>query len=80
MGFEAYKVKIGHTDIYADLETVNALRGVVGDARLAVDYNRLRHPAEAPPVDRGAEAEASSAGTGRVTGRPADGTVRGEAD
>jgi hypothetical protein len=45
-----------------------------------VDYKRLRHPAEAPPVDRGAEAEASSAGTGRVTGRAADGTVRGEPD
>ncbi len=37
MGFDAYKVKIGH----ADLETIGALRGVIGEgAKLAVDYNQ----------------------------------------
>jgi mandelate racemase len=40
MGFEAYKVKIGHGDVKADLQTINALRDVIGDARLAVDYNQ----------------------------------------
>ena len=40
MGFDAYKVKIGHGDIGADLEAINALRGVIGDASLAVDYNQ----------------------------------------
>ncbi len=40
-GFDAYKVKIGHGDIRADLDAINALRGVIGDdARLAVDYNQ----------------------------------------
>src|SRR5215207_9523926 len=40
LGFDAFKVKIGHGDVAADLEAINALRGVVGDARLAVDYNQ----------------------------------------
>src|SRR5215212_4820451 len=40
MGFEAYKVKIGHGDVKSDLQTINALRDVIGDARLAVDYNQ----------------------------------------
>jgi mandelate racemase len=41
MGFDAYKVKIGHGDVRADLETIGALRGVIGeDAKLAVDYNQ----------------------------------------
>jgi mandelate racemase len=40
MGFDAYKVKIGHSDIGADLEVINDLRGVIGDAQLAVDYNQ----------------------------------------
>jgi mandelate racemase len=40
MGFDAYKVKIGHGDIAADLEAVNALRGVVGESKIAVDYNQ----------------------------------------
>jgi mandelate racemase len=40
MGFDAYKVKLGRGDIKADLETINALRGVIGEAKLAVDYNQ----------------------------------------
>jgi mandelate racemase len=41
MGFEAYKVKVGHGDVRSDLEAVNAVRGVIGeDALLAVDYNQ----------------------------------------
>ena len=39
MGFDAYKVKVGHGDVRSDLETVNAVRSVIGeDALLAVDY------------------------------------------
>jgi mandelate racemase len=41
MGFDAYKVKIGHGGIGADLEAIGAVRGVIGeDALLAVDYNQ----------------------------------------
>jgi mandelate racemase len=40
LGFQSYKVKIGHGDVGADLEVINALRAVIGDARLAVDYNQ----------------------------------------
>ena len=40
LGFEAYKVKIGYGDVRTDLEVINALRSVIGDARLAVDYNQ----------------------------------------
>jgi mandelate racemase len=41
MGFDAYKVKVGHGDVRSDLEAVNAVRGVIGeDALLAVDYNQ----------------------------------------
>jgi mandelate racemase len=41
MGFDAYKVKVGHGNVQADLEAVNAVRGVVGEeALLAVDYNQ----------------------------------------
>ena len=41
MGFDAYKVKIGHGGIGADLEAIGALRGVIGEgAKLAVDYNQ----------------------------------------
>lgn len=40
LGFDAYKVKIGHGDVKADLEAINGLRKVIGDARLAVDYNQ----------------------------------------
>ena len=41
LGFDAYKVKIGHGDVRADLEAIFALRGVIGDdAKLAVDYNQ----------------------------------------
>ena len=40
MGFDAYKVKIGHGDIKADLQTINTLRNVIGEAKLAVDYNQ----------------------------------------
>ena len=40
LGFDAYKVKVGHGGIKEDLEAINALRSVVGDARLAVDYNQ----------------------------------------
>jgi mandelate racemase len=40
-GFDAYKVKIGQGDVGADLGTIEALRGVIGDdAKLAVDYNQ----------------------------------------
>ena len=41
MGFDAYKVKVGLGDVQADLEAVDAVRGVVGEeALLAVDYNQ----------------------------------------
>jgi mandelate racemase len=40
MGFDAYKVKIGHGDIKTDLRIINALRDVIGEAELAVDYNQ----------------------------------------
>src|SRR5919112_3901 len=40
LGFDAYKVKIGHRNVRTDLEAINALRSVIGDARLAVDYNQ----------------------------------------
>jgi mandelate racemase len=41
LGFDAYKVKIGHGDIKGDLEAIGALRGVVGEkAKIAVDYNQ----------------------------------------
>src|SRR5215203_2444469 len=41
LGFDAYKVKIGHGDVKADLEAINTLRSVIGDdPLLAVDYNQ----------------------------------------
>ena len=41
LGFDVYKIKIGHGDVRADLEAIFALRGVIGDdAKLAVDYNQ----------------------------------------
>jgi len=41
LGLDAYKVKIGRGDVGTDLETIRAVRGVIGDdARLAVDYNQ----------------------------------------
>jgi mandelate racemase len=41
LGFDAYKVKIGHGDVNADLEAIRALRGEIGDdVLLAVDYNQ----------------------------------------
>jgi mandelate racemase len=40
LGFQSYKVKIGYGDVGTDLEVINALRAVIGDARLAVDYNQ----------------------------------------
>jgi mandelate racemase len=41
MGFDAYKVKVGLGDVQADLEAVDAVRGMVGEeAMLAVDYNQ----------------------------------------
>src|SRR5215204_6590449 len=47
MGFDAFKVKIGHGDVSADLEAINALRGVIGGAKLAVDYNQSLSVTEA---------------------------------
>ncbi len=47
LGFDAYKVKIGHADIRAGLEAIRALRGVIGDARFAVDYNQSLYVTEA---------------------------------
>jgi mandelate racemase len=40
LGFDAYKVKIGGGGISADLEAVKAVRSVIGNAALAVDYNQ----------------------------------------
>ena len=41
MGFDAYKVKVGHGGIGTDLEAIGALRSVIGErAKLAVDYNQ----------------------------------------
>jgi mandelate racemase len=40
-GFDAYKVKIGHGDVGADLEIIRVVRGLIGEeAKLAVDYNQ----------------------------------------
>jgi mandelate racemase len=48
LGFDAYKLKVGHGDIGADLEVINALRGTAGDgASLAVDYNQSLSVTEA---------------------------------
>ena len=47
LGFQSYKVKIGHGDVGMDLEVINALRAVIGDARLAVDYNQSLSVTEA---------------------------------
>ncbi|MBC5811212.1 MAG: mandelate racemase [Candidatus Eremiobacteraeota bacterium] len=50
-GFKALKVKIGRSDIAADLETIRAVRSAIGaDARLMVDYNQSLSVAEA--IDR----------------------------
>ncbi len=46
-GFDAYKIKLGYGDIKADLEAINALRRVIGEANLAVDYNQSLTVAEA---------------------------------
>ena len=40
LGFDSYKIKVGGGSIEKDLEAINALRGVVGGARVAVDYNQ----------------------------------------
>ena len=41
LGFDAYKVKIGHADVGADLQIIRLVRGLIGEeARLAVDYNQ----------------------------------------
>lgn len=41
LGFSAFKVKIGHGDLAADLATIRAVRQVIGqDKHLMVDYNQ----------------------------------------
>jgi mandelate racemase len=50
-GFSAIKVKIGRSDIAADLETIRAVRAAIGpSAKLMVDYNQSLSVAEA--IDR----------------------------
>jgi mandelate racemase len=46
-GFRALKVKIGYPDLRTDLEVIRAIRGVIGDAQLMVDYNQSLSVAEA---------------------------------
>jgi mandelate racemase len=51
LGFSAIKVKVGRSDIAADLETIRAVRRAIGDAaKLMVDYNQSLSVAEA--IDR----------------------------
>ncbi|MBV8368429.1 MAG: mandelate racemase [Candidatus Eremiobacteraeota bacterium] len=41
LGFDAIKVKVGRSDLAADLETIRAVRRAIGDsAKLMVDYNQ----------------------------------------
>jgi mandelate racemase len=48
LGFTAIKVKIGHGDLAADLETIRAVRRAVGDTtKLMVDYNQNLSVADA---------------------------------
>lgn|SRR5215216_3496 len=48
LGFGTFKVKIGRTEMEADLEVVRAIREVVGeDVKLAVDYNQFLSVTEA---------------------------------
>ena len=50
-GFSAIKVKIGRSDIAADLETIRAVRAAIGpSAKLMVDYNQSLSVADA--IDR----------------------------
>jgi mandelate racemase len=56
-GFAAFKVKLGASDLAADLDTVRAVRRVIGpDAELMVDYNQVLTVAEA--IDRGRRLDA----------------------
>lgn len=58
LGFTAYKVKIGLSDVGTDVEVVRALRGAVGDhVQLAVDYNQCLSVPEAIRRARVLEAE-----------------------
>jgi mandelate racemase len=51
LGFAAVKIKVGRSDLAADLETIRAVRKAVGDGiRLMVDYNQSLSVAEA--IDR----------------------------
>jgi len=48
LGFEAIKVKIGRSDLAADLEVIHAVRSAVGDhVKLMVDYNQSLSVSEA---------------------------------
>ena len=48
LGFRAVKVKVGRSDLAADLATIRAVRQAVGaDVRLMVDYNQSLSVAEA---------------------------------
>lgn len=48
LGFMAFKVKIGRSDLAADLATIRAVRRVIGNERkLMVDYNQSLSVAEA---------------------------------
>jgi len=48
LGFTAFKVKIGRSDLAADLATIRAVRRAIGDERkLMVDYNQSLSVAEA---------------------------------
>lgn len=48
LGFTAFKVKIGHSDLPTDLAAVRAVRDVIGpDAELMVDYNQALSVADA---------------------------------
>ena len=48
LGFDAFKVKIGRSDIQADLEVIHAMRNAVAEnVALAVDYNQSLSVTEA---------------------------------
>ncbi|MGH3098831.1 MAG: enolase C-terminal domain-like protein [Streptosporangiales bacterium] len=57
LGFTAFKVKVGRSDLAADLETIRAVREAIGpDTELMVDYNQALPVEEA--IHRGRQLDA----------------------
>jgi len=66
LGFSAFKVKVGRGDLAADLETIRAVRAVIGDAaRLMVDYNQSLSVPEAIERCRASTTRASTGSRSR---------------